>query len=270
MAKLLTGPRMMVERAPARADARRVFVGDIQGCRRELEQLLVDLDFRPGIDRLYPVGDLVNRGPDSLGTLRLLRELDARPVLGNHDLHLLGVAAGKRRRSKGDTLDELLEAFGRDDLLEWVAGLPLVRVHRDCYQVHAGIPPAWSTRHRLISGLAQRRGRAAEAALSFCTRARYCDSDGNLPDRRVKKDSDGNPTSGRWRPWYKFYDPAGHGGRIVVYGHWAVMGLVDRRATVGLDSGCVWGGWMTAYVPEEKRMVSMRAEAAYAGNFRPR
>lgn len=270
MAQLLTGPRLAVERAPARPDARRVFVGDVQGCRRELEQLLTELDFRPGVDRLYPVGDLVNRGPDSLGTLRLLRELEARPVVGNHDLHLLAVAAGKRRRSKSDTLDEVLEAFGRESLLGWLADQPLVRVHPDCYQVHAGLPPHWTTRRKLEDDLIRRHGRVADDTVAFCTRARYCDADGVTPDRRVRRDADGNPTNRRWRPWYKFYRPAGHGGRIVVYGHWAVLGLVDRRNTVGLDSGCVWGGWLTAYVPEEKRLVSIRAEQAYAGNYRPR
>lgn len=270
MSKLLTGPRLVVERAPSHPDARRVFVGDLQGCRRELEQLLVDIEFRPDIDRLYPVGDLVNRGPDSLGTLRLLRQLDARPVLGNHDLHLLDVLAGDRRLSKGDTLVEVLEAFDREGLIDWLAEQPIVRVHRDCYQVHAGLHPSWTSRARLEKALAKRRGKAADDALTFCTRARFCDAKGNLPDRRVVRDTDGNPTSARWLPWYKTYDPNAHGGRIVVYGHWAMMGLVDRRASIGLDSGCVWGGWMTGYIPEEKRMVSIRAEASYAGNFRPR
>lgn len=270
MTRLLTGPRLVVERAPSHPDARRVFVGDIQGCRRELEQLLVELAFRPGIDRLYPVGDLVNRGPDSLGTLRLLRQLDARPVLGNHDVHLLGVAAGVRRLSKSDTLDEVLEAFDREGLLDWLANQPLVRVHRDCYQVHAGLHPSWSSRGRVERALTPQRGLRAEQVLAFATRVRYCDEHGRMPDRRVLRDAEGNPSGSRWRPWYKAYKPERHGGRIVVYGHWAVMGLVDRRSTVGIDSGCVWGGWLTGYVPEEKRLVSIRSEAAYAGNFRPR
>lgn len=270
-ALLALGPRCVSERRPSKSKGgRRVFVGDIQGCRDELETLLDEVHFKPGRDRLLPVGDLVNRGPRSLGTLRLLKRLDARPVLGNHDLHALDSACGRRALSPSDTLDKLLAAPDAPELLAWLASQPLVRVHKDLYQVHAGLHPAWKTPSKLRAALKPQRGAAAQAATAFASRARFCDAAGQLPSKRIKRDSDGNPTSSRWKPWYKFYDHRGHDHRYVVYGHWAVMGIVDRAASIGLDSGCVWGGALTAYIPEERAIISVRAERAYAGNFRPR
>ena len=270
-AKLRPGPRVVLERRPAKKKrGRRIFVGDIQGCKDELEWLLDEVDFRPGRDRLMPVGDLVNRGPKSAGVLRLLMKLDARPVLGNHDLHLLDVARGKRRRSPNDTLDKLLAAHDAPELLEWLAAQPLARIHTDLYQVHAGLHPTWTSKRAVERALTPTRGKRAEEATAFVTRARFCDAAGALPTKRVPRDTDGNPTSLRWRPWYKFYDYTLHDGRFVVYGHWAMLGIVDRAATIGLDSGCVWGGALTAYIREENQLVSVPAAHPYAGNFRPR
>lgn len=266
--KLTFGPRVVHERRPSRG--RRIFVGDIQGCKAELESLLAEVKFRPGRDRLLPVGDLVNRGPKSVGVLRLLKELNARPVLGNHDLHLLGVAQGKRKLSSSDTLSKVLTSSDAPELLTWLAQQPILRVHKDLYQIHAGLHPAWKTRRILEDALSPKRGANYLESTTFATRARYCNAEGDLPGKRVLRDKDGDPTNPRWRPWYEFYDPAGHNSRYVVYGHWAVMGIVDRKTTLGLDSGCVWGGDLTAYIPEEKLLVSVHASRAYSGNYRPR
>lgn len=274
MTSLVPQQRFVRERRPP-GTGRRVFVGDIQGCLAELEHLLTAIDFRIGHDALYPVGDLVNRGPASKETLRFLRSIEARPVLGNHDLHLLAVARGKRRLSPNDTLDDVLAAPDRELLLEWLAEQPLVRAHTDLYQVHAGFHPDWSNTARLERAVEPVRGQAAKAATAILTRVRFCDEEGVMPSKRVLTDRDGNPRKRkRWKPWYHFYAPgagrAGHGGRMVVYGHWAVMGIVEREDTIGLDSGCVWGGSLTAYLPDEGTLVSVPAKRAYAGNYRPR
>ncbi|MBC8451424.1 MAG: metallophosphoesterase, partial [Planctomycetes bacterium] len=249
---------------------RRSSNGDSQCCKGELDSLLAEVKARPGRDRLLPVGDLVNRGPKSVGVLRLLKELNARPVLGNHDLHLLGVAQGKRKLSSSDTLSKVLTSSDAPELLTWLAQQPILRVHKDLYQIHAGLHPAWKTRRILEDALSPKRGANYLESTTFATRARYCNAEGDLPGKRVLRDKDGDPTNPRWRPWYEFYDPAGHNSRYVVYGHWAVMGIVDRKTTLGLDSGCVWGGDLTAYIPEEKLLVSVHASRAYSGNYRPR
>src|SRR5690349_17029121 len=122
---------------------RRIFVGDIQGCRDELERLLDVARFDPATDSLEVVGDVVNRGPDSLGTLRLLKSIGASGVLGNHDLHLLGVRRGERVAAEDDGLGKILGAPDCDELLAWLAALPFVKVWSDVILVHAGLSPAW-------------------------------------------------------------------------------------------------------------------------------
>ena len=235
---------------------RRIFVGDVQGCRVELEYLLARLAFRPDRDRLLPVGDLVNRGPDSLGALRLLRDLDAECVLGNHDLHLLRVAEGTRRLGRGDTIEAVLAAPDRESLLEWLASQPLLRDHGDLYQVHAGLHPAWSDPCAVLTGLDPTRTR--DPRVTFATRVRSCSAEGVLPEEESREVAD-DPHA-RFRPWDAFYDPGRHGGRRVVFGHWAVRGLVETPAVVGLDTGCVWGGALTAWIAEEDRFVAVPAE----------
>ncbi|MEM7306216.1 MAG: metallophosphoesterase [Planctomycetota bacterium] len=234
---------------------RRIFVGDIQGCRDELERLLERVRFDPAADVLHPVGDLVNRGPDSVGALRLCRSLAARAVLGNHDLHLLGRHAGLRGPKRRDTLDDVLAAADRDELCGWLAGQPFVRRMDDLYQIHAGLHPGWSDPQAELHGLAP-LGDDPRAA--FAVRVRYCDEHGALPD------DDGAPPGPPFRPWFEHYDPARHAGRTVVFGHWAVRGLVVEERLRGLDTGCVWGGRLTAWIPEEDRIEQVDAARAYA------
>lgn len=200
---------------------RRIFVGDIQGCREPLERLLEEVEYQAGRDRLLPVGDLVNKGPDSDGTIELLMELEAEPVMGNHDLHWLG---------KNRVRDDRQRA--------WLSALPTVRVFEDVIMVHAGLHPQWSE-----SQLDQ----LSESERDFAVNVRYCDASGALPT------SDWPPPGPPYRPWDDFYA----GKKRVVFGHWARRGLVVRTQCVGLDTGCVYGGQLTAWIAEEDRIVQV-------------
>jgi bis(5'-nucleosyl)-tetraphosphatase (symmetrical) len=241
------GPRASL--APG-SGGRRLYVGDVQGCRAELDLLLEAFDFVAGRDRLRPVGDLVNRGPDSLGVLRRAIELEAEAVLGNHDLHLLRVAAGRRSPRPGDTLGAVLDAPDRAALLGWLAAQPLLRADPDLFQVHAGLAPTWRDPQRLLAGIDPL---VPDPLSDFCTRARYCDAAGRLPA------DDRQDPGGAFRPWFELYRAEHHGGRGVIFGHWAVRGLVRSGACLGLDTGCVWGGRLTGYCPEEDRLLSVPA-----------
>lgn len=216
----------------------------------ELERLLEELDFQPGRDQLHPVGDLVNRGPDSLGTLRLLRDLDAGGVLGNHDLHLLRLAEGTRRPGARDTLGELLRAPDRAELLDWLGRRPFSRAWEDLIVVHAGLHPEWSDPVGELRGLDPR---VPDPRTDFCTRVRYCDGEGRMPER------DDPPPEAPFVPWYRHRYRAPWASRTVVFGHWARLGLFQAEGLRGLDSGCVWGKALSAWIAEEDRIVSVPA-----------
>lgn len=235
--------------------ARRIFIGDIQGCRAELETLLETLRFDPAADVLHPVGDLVNRGPDSLGVLRIAWRLGAASVLGNHELHLLQVAAGRRAARGTDTFADVLAAPECDELLAWVRALPFVRVFPDLYLVHAGLHPRWRDPATELAGADPLH---PSPAARFAVRARYSDAAGNLPAR------DDAPPGRPFVPWHELYRPEEHGGRTVVFGHWAAQGLLVRPHLRGLDTGCVWGKELTAWIAEEDRLVCVPARRAYA------
>ena len=199
---------------------RRIFVGDIQGCSDALQRLLGAVGFAPGRDVLMPVGDLVNKGPDSEGVLDLLMELDAQPVLGNHDLHWLSRGSAAERH------------------LRWLRSLPVIRIFDDLIAVHAGLHPVWDEA-KLASLDADE--------VDYAVNVRYCDAQGTRPDR------DWPPPGPPYRPWDDFYA----GSKRVVFGHWARRGLVIRPQCVGLDTGCVYGGKLTAWVAEEDRVVQV-------------
>lgn len=200
---------------------RRVFVGDLQGCREPLERLLAAVSYVPGRDRLLPVGDLVNKGPDSAGTLALLMQLGAEPVLGNHDLHWL---------AKGRVVDPAQRA--------WLAAQPTVRVFDDLLMVHAGLHPHWREEQLAELDAEQRH---------YAVNVRYCDPAGDRPA------ADWPPPGPPFRPWDDFY----RGQKRVVFGHWARRGLVVRPHCIGLDTGCVYGGKLTAWLAEEDRIVQV-------------
>lgn len=234
---------------------RRIFVGDIQGCRAELERLLERVSFDAARDELHPVGDFVNRGPDSAGVLRLCRAIGAGGVLGNHDVHLLRIARGARALGRRDTLDDVLEATDRDELVDWLAGRPFVRAWDDVLLVHAGLDPRWEDP---LVHLSRADPWSESADLSFAISARYCDASGARPA------ADWPPPADAYRPWYEFYPRDPHETRTVVFGHWARNGLVVRPKVRGLDTGCVWGGKLTAWIADEDRIVQVDAERAWA------
>ena len=248
-------------------------IGDVQGCCDELEQLLARIRFSGERDRLWFVGDLVNRGPRSLKALRLVHALgdNAVSVLGNHDLHLLALALAGEKLRKNDTLSEILAAADRDELLEWLLLLPLAHFeseHGDLL-LHAGVLPQWSVALTLqLAGEVQRalredprmllsdmygdqpdRWQATLAgpdrlrfAINVLTRLRFCTADG-----RVDFKQKGKPESAPkpWLPWFKVPGRASREQRIV-FGHWSALGFHSERGVLALDTGCVWGGALTA------------------------
>ena len=249
-------------------------IGDVQGCDQELGALLDALDFRPARDRLWFVGDLVNRGPDSLAVLRRVRDLGdaATVVLGNHDLHLLAVAAGAGRMRGDDTLDEIMRAPDREELLAWLLARPLL--HEDeslgyC-MLHAGLAPQWDldTARRcarefehalrrdpraLFDGMYGDRpdrwdeGLRGADRLRFTvncfTRLRYVDGAGRLVLRA--KQAPEHERSRALIPWFEWPDARWQGPRIV-FGHWSTLGYLANARVLALDTGCVWGGRLTA------------------------
>ncbi len=246
-------------------------IGDVQGCYDELRALLDRIGFSADRDRLWFVGDLVNRGPKSLEALRLVRSLgdNAVVVLGNHDLHLLAVAIGGRRARPSDTLEAILSASDREKLLEWLASRPLAHFEDGDLMVHAGVVPQWTVQATLAlagevqSALAQQPQRIFDNmygdqpdhwspdlagtdrmrfVINVLTRMRVCTREG-----RINLEIKGKPPeeSSPWRPWFDVKRLTG--GARVICGHWSALGLLVRRDVVALDTGCVWGGALTAF-----------------------
>lgn len=263
-------------------------IGDIQGCFDEFMALLCAIDFRPDRDRLWLVGDLVNRGPKSLETLRFVRSLGdgALTLLGNHDLHLLAVAAGHGRLRRGDTLDDVLGAPDRDSLLAWLRTRPLFHHDADLgvAMVHAALAPGWDlaaaearaaevqsaltgdadgyfahmygdTPHRWDDAL--RGWRRLRVITDYLTRVRFCRPDGTY-DLRAKGPP-GTQADG-YLPWFALPGRVSTGTPIV-FGHWSSIGLVDGHGVYALDTGCVWGRQLTALHLEERRWVSVDCSA---------
>ena len=268
-------------------------VGDVQGCFSTFEALLDRLEFRPGRDRLWFVGDLVNRGPDSLGMLRwAYRHRESLVcVLGNHDLHLLAQRERVIPARRRDTLEPLLAAPDAGALCDWVAGLPFVHRENGFLLVHAGVPPGWDLPQIESGGraasraLAQDRvsflralyslrgdrpgdagelpGNGSEAvrAASVFTRIRIVNAEG-----RPAFDFDGVPETipPGHRPWFEGLSLPED--LTVLFGHWAALGLMVSDRAVCLDSGCVWNGSLTALRLEDG---VLRIQPAAAGDGQP-
>ena len=247
-------------------------IGDVQGCANALDRLLAELAFSPSRDRLHVLGDLVNRGPDSLDVLRRLHALEgsATSLLGNHDLHLLAVAAGIRPEHRSDTLRGILDAPDRDRWIDWVRRRPLADTAHGWLLVHAGVVPQWDAEQTLA--LAREvetmlRGPDLEGFLrvmygneplrwsedlrgadrwrfviNVLTRIRFCTDDGTL-EFGTKEGADGAPPG--HRPWFNV--PGRRtAGQPIATGHWSTLGLVSRPDVLSIDTGCVWGGRLTA------------------------
>ena len=250
----------------------RYAIGDVQGCYTELRELLAQLKFSSDRDQLWFVGDLVNRGPQSLEVLRFVRALreNAVTVLGNHDLHLLAVACGSHRKRKADTLDDIFSAPDRDDLLGWLMSRPLAHQERGDLMVHAGLVPQWTVATALTLAKEVESALSTDPralfenmygdeptrwsemlvgmerlrfAINVLTRLRVCTKEGDVDLKMKGKPPKGHP---RLQPWFDVETRQSTGARVV-FGHWSALGLVVRRDVVGLDSGCVWGGALTAF-----------------------
>jgi bis(5'-nucleosyl)-tetraphosphatase (symmetrical) len=247
-------------------------IGDLQGCHDSLLHLLDEVKFDPRADRLWLVGDLVNRGPDSLAVLRFLKALGnaAICVLGNHDLHLLALSEGFGRMRKGDTLDEVLAAPDRDELLHWLRHQKLAWREGNLLMVHAGVLPSWTLEDTMqyaaeaetaLQGphyrdfFAQMYGNvpvAWDAALkgierlrvivNALTRLRYCSIGGEMEFHH--KCAPGAQPSG-WLPWFQVPGRKSADATILI-GHWSTLGLINRSDLVALDTGCLWGGRLSA------------------------
>ena len=251
----------------------RYAIGDVQGCVTELRELLQRIGFSADRDQLWFVGDLVNRGPDSLETLRFIHALgdNAITVLGNHDLHLLALAFGKSRIKAGDTLDAVLAAPDHGVLIDWLLDRPLAHFdpeHGDL-MIHAGLPPQWTVPQTLAHAETLQAALEQDPAAFFdhmygdqpdlwddaltgfdrlrfivnaLTRLRVCTAAGRL---QIKAKGPPPAGSSPLMPWFEVPGRASRDTRIV-FGHWSTLGFINHHNVLGLDTGCVWGGSLTA------------------------
>jgi bis(5'-nucleosyl)-tetraphosphatase (symmetrical) len=253
-------------------------IGDVQGCYGALRRMLALIHFDRAQDKLWFVGDLVNRGPDSLAVLRFVRGLGgaAVSVLGNHDLHLLCVAAGVQPPHGHDTLEAILQASDRDDLLDWVRRRPLLHVQHGYAMVHAGLLPSWTIDQAVLLGdevqdsltgvhyveflhamYGNQPDRWSDALTGWdrlrvivnaMTRMRIC-----TPDAQMQFAHKGTPADipAGFLPWYAAPNQRGQ-DHTVLFGHWSAHGFARLPGAVALDSGCLWGGALSALRLEDR------------------
>ncbi len=249
-------------------------IGDIQGCMDELMRLLERIQYDPAKDQLWFVGDIVNRGPKSLESLRFVANPanNAITVLGNHDLNLLAVSEGVRTVKRHDTLNDILNADDAADLLQWLRRQPLLHHDKNLktVMVHAGFAPQWKLKHAkkyakevesVLAGSNYReflhamygnkpnkwkKSLQGMERLRFITNAfsriRYCDQ-----ENRLNMEEHGAPgtQSKKLTPWFAMPERKSQKTRII-FGHWSTLGLKFSHNTIGLDTGCLWGGELTA------------------------
>jgi bis(5'-nucleosyl)-tetraphosphatase (symmetrical) len=266
-------------------------IGDLQGCAHEagllLERIAAHADNGEAARILF-VGDLINRGPDSLAALRNMKALSETSggrvdaLLGNHDLHLLAVAAGVRKTSRSDTLDDILAAPDRDELVAWLRRRPMAMRAGRHLLVHAGVPPQWTADQTMalaaeveqvlrgdgwadflanmygnepdrwddgLEGMARLR-----CIVNALTRMRLCWPDGRMDFDH--KESDKGPDGSPLQPWFDL--PGRRTADVtVVFGHWSALGLLLQPSLIGLDSGCVWGGKLTAVCLDDRTLLQV-------------
>ena len=259
-------------------------IGDLQGCYDPLRDLLEEIGFNATRDRLWFVGDLVNRGPHSQEVLRFVKGLGSRAVtvFGNHDLHLLMVAEGHAKVHKGDTLAAILEAPDREELLAWMRGLQMMHVEDGYAMVHAGLLPSWSVPRALdlgheveevLRGSQYRRLMAnmygdqpdrwddalsgferLRVIINVMTRLRICTADGRMEFRhkgRLKDIPEG------YVPWFEVPNRKS-ANTTIICGHWSALGLRAEKNLLTLDSGCLWGRRLSAVRLEDRRIFQVR------------
>ena len=269
-------------------------IGDVQGCDSALGRLLDKIDFSPSRDRLVVLGDLVNRGPGSLAALRRLQALGdgvAQCLLGNHDLHLLAVAQGVRKQHRLDTLGDILAAPDREALLHWLRHRPMALREQGVLMVHAGVLPQWSADQALaLAGEVQDVLRGQHWAEFFLhmygnspdkwddaltgaarwrvivnalTRLRLCTAQGRMEFE--SKESPGAGVPPGYMPWF---DVPGRATAqdVVAFGHWSTLGWLGRPDVISLDTGCVWGGCLSAVrlgaTAGERELIQVQCEQA--------
>ncbi len=271
-------------------------IGDVQGCDAALQKLLHTLDFSPSRDTLYLLGDLVNRGPDSAGVLRRLMGYGAgaQCLLGNHDLNLLAVAQGTRRLHSKDTLRGVLDAPDREAMLHWLRNqhmaMLLARGPRKLLMIHAGVLPAWTALQTLALAQEVEAVLQSDQASKFLeamygnaplqwsnglagmdrlrvivnalTRLRFCRADGEM-EFDTKEGAGGAPEG--YMPWFEVPSRL-TAEDTIAFGHWSTLGWLDRTDILSLDTGCVWGGCLSALrfnlQDESHELIQVKCEAA--------
>lgn len=272
-------------------------IGDLQGCFDSLQALLKQIHYKPKRDQLWFVGDIINRGPQSLECLRFVKKLHqkgrAQIVLGNHDFYLLAAACGiDKKQSKFDTLDDILNAKDRDELIDWLRKQPLLIQHptESAVMVHAGIPPQWTIEqaiqyareveqvmqsedwqefisqhlfgsktkqwHEDLSGWERLR-----YIVNAFTRMRYCDPDGTLDfDLKTPPEDNTHPSH---QAWFVHKNRRNKDTEIY-FGHWSTLGVVDAYHVHSTDTGCLWGGKLTAFCLEDQQRHTYQCPQALA------
>jgi bis(5'-nucleosyl)-tetraphosphatase (symmetrical) len=258
-------------------------VGDIQGCFASFRHLLEEIGFTPSRDQLWLVGDLINRGPDSLAILRWAKqhETSLRVVLGNHDLHVLAVAEGFVPPHHSDTVQPLLEAPDRDELLAWLRHRSMAYGEDEYLMVHAGLLPQWESEQVLELAhevelalrsddyrdfLAQMYGNQPDRwedgvrgmdrlriVTNALTRLRVCSADGVM-DFRFKGELEKMPDG--LMPWFEVPGRKAT-DKTLLFGHWSALGLMLRDNLIALDTGCLWGGQLSAVRLEDRRLFQV-------------
>ncbi len=258
-------------------------IGDLQGCAADLDRLVDRIDaLSPGASLVF-VGDLVNRGPESLRTLRTVKGMGdrARTVLGNHDLHLLAVWQGVRNPGRSDTINEILSAPDCDELLDWLRRQPLALTAEGHLVVHAGVLPQWTATQVLaLSAEVEAKLRSADwssfmtamygnepahwseslqgtdrlrCIVNALTRLRFCSPEGDM-EFASKEGLDKAPAG--YLPWFDV--PGRRTAEVpVIFGHWSTLGVIQREYLIGLDSGCVWGGKLSAMRLSDRQLIQV-------------
>lgn len=264
-------------------------IGDVQGCCDALEELLAHPDIKEDPEaQFWFAGDLINRGPNSLKTIRTIMQLGERAicVLGNHDLHLLAVYAGIRRENKSDTIDEILQAPDAEAIIDWLRHRPLAHFDQEHLIVHAGVMAKWDEKKTLklageISDTLQSKhwkkylqkmygnepnrwrdsltgSKRRRVIINALTRMRMCFEDGSM--EFGSKDAPSTNKSNDIMPWFELPHRKTE-KTTIIFGHWSTLGLMIRKHLIALDTGCVWGGKLTAIRLSDRKLIQIECAA---------